>query len=189
MQSQIKRGTTAHHGSSSFFDLLSDCSCGFFQPCFLILIQIRGNLLIYLRMIIIKKFSLMCGHLLRNHGIKVKWYHSQELKAHKLAELCLFCFFAHDHVLMADSVSVFYIVSRLVRCDHAFFQHCIISRNYFPAEAVWSFMDIQQIADPMSGSVIKILSQFPQRPTCQIIQIYTCASLTEFRISQIQHTT
>ena len=50
-------------------------------------------------------------------------------------------------------------------------------------------MDIQKISYSMAGSMLKILSHFPQRLSCQNIQIYAGTAMKKSGSSQIQGST
>ena len=137
-------------------------------------------------MVIIEKVTFPDTHQFRHHSIQIKRYHGQKFKAHKLTILCFFSFFADHQIFMTDSKSILSVISRLIGGDHSLLQHCISTRNSFPSKTIGSFMDIQKIPYSMTGSMLKILSHFPQWLSRQNIQIYAGTAMKKSGSSQIQ---
>ena len=95
-------------------------------------------------MVIIQQLDIFLRHILRIDTVEVDRNHGNELKAHELAIHVLFCFAAEHQVLGTDTVTSFNIDTWFVRGQHTFLENGIFHalRNHFPAETVWTLMDI-----------------------------------------------
>ena len=95
-------------------------------------------------MVIIQQLDIFLCHILRIDTVEVDRNHGDELKAHELAIHILFCFAAEHQVLSTDTVTSFNVDTRFVRGQHTFLENGIFHalRNHFPAETVWTLMDI-----------------------------------------------
>ena len=102
------------------------------------------NLLIHFFVVIVQQLDIFLCHILRIDTVEVDRNHGDELKAHELAIHILFCFAAEHQVLSTDTVTSFNVDTRFVRGQHTFLENGIFHalRNHFPAETVWTLMDI-----------------------------------------------
>ena len=118
---------------------------------------------------------------------KIDRHPGERLKAQKTPVLIFYVRYGHEDRLRSDSIFILYIDPRFIRYDHARLKDSVsLSRYRSPANALRSLVDIQNVADPVSGSVIIIDRMFPERHSCAGIQQDSCRSVKESCVQKIQ---
>ena len=95
---------------------------------------------------------------------------------------------ADQQIFQTDAVLSGQIDARLIGGDHTLLKDRVVRgiRSDFPAEAVGTLVAGEQIADAVTGAVVEIQTQLPQRRAGEQIQIDAGTARTEDRGGKIQ---
>ena len=91
-------------------------------------------------------------------------------------------------VLCTDSVAAFDIDTRFVCDDKSGHQRSLLFFTDCAAESAGSFVDVHQISDIMSGTVVKVDATSPCRYSGQNIQVVSGSSFKEHGMCKIEVT-
>ena len=122
-------------------------------------------------MVCIQCFLFTFFHSRRIDTVKVNGHIGQILKVHELTISVLLTLPAEQLIFCTDAMASFYINTGFICRHHSLFKLPVIitAGKLLIPEAVWSFMDIQKITYPVTGSVFIIQSLLPENlPGCQI---------------------
>lgn len=136
----------------------NDCPRLLLEPLFVLVVQMRGQLVINLPVIIVEPLTLKIGEHFGNNGTAVDRHIAKRFKAHELPVFSFFVFHNEQCVLRADSVTAFLIDARFDGDGHALFQPNIVLRL---GKALGLFMDVGKITDAVAGPALVVKAGFP----------------------------
>ena len=108
---------------------------------------------------------------------------------HELTVLVLLALYGEQVVLDTDTEVAFFVDSRLIGYNHAFFElvMLILGRNDVPAESCWRLVDTSKISETMSGSALEVFVHIPDWLSCQYIQRPSVVTIEEVCHTQVLH--
>lgn len=158
------------------------------QPDALILCEVRRDGLIHGGVVLVEPAALGHGEGVNVDRVEVDRRAGEILEVHELSKLVFDTLAAEKLALDADAVGALDVKTRLVRGDHALFEHAALAalRRLPPAEAVRPFVDVQDVANAVAGAVLIVQIGLPQRLAGKNIQIQPRAAVEEAGVRQMQ---
>ena len=107
---------------------------------------------------------------------------------HELTILVLHIIFRHHHILNTDAVTALDIYTGLIGDIHTVLEHSFHhTTGKSPAHVLRTFVNIQNIADTVTGSTLIINIHIPDRLSCQNIQIPSGTAVEPVGMGQLHH--
>ena len=121
--------------------------------------------------------------------VQVDGDQGKRFKAQESPIVCLLSLTAEQFIFQPDAVLPGDVEAGFVGGDHAGDKgHRRIGFPRFPAEAVGSLVDVQEMAHAVSGSVEEVQSLLPEGLAGQDVQVMAICAFRKAGVHQVQHT-